>query len=160
MNEDPVSIETGSFIASGGPGSRSDRIPEAAEDLRGLAAEKDECDDRDDCDKSKDECVLGETLATLGHRLGEAHEGPVCTVGHNHLLWATVQSVGLSLSEPLHTSSHAARRYSFVPSGVHMTEYGRHGLKVPCGRAARCHRTPSEAISATRPLSRGSGGRP
>jgi len=79
--------------------SRSDRLPEAAEDLGGLAAEEEQCDDGDDCDKSKDECVLGETLATLGHRLCEAHQGPVDTVGHDHLLCARLLCVGGSLGE-------------------------------------------------------------
>src|ERR1700687_690507 len=58
-NEDPASIETGSFSPSGGSGRRSDRLPEAAEDLGGLAAEEEKRDDGDNCDERKDECVLG-----------------------------------------------------------------------------------------------------
>jgi hypothetical protein len=42
-----------------------DRLPDRAQDLRRLAAEEDEGDDRHDRDERENECVLGEALALL-----------------------------------------------------------------------------------------------
>src|SRR5580765_1302010 len=112
-----------------GLASQLDRVADVAQDRRDLAAEEDECDDRDDGDQGKNQGIFRETL-TLGpvELTAQRREQPL-DGAHSDLLLSTLRGLG-SISDTLPRPS--CGRYA--PTGEsHMGlwfPYGNHRSSI------------------------------